>query len=121
MPKTSRCRSRGKSRNRTQRRLAWKQERLHTYRAVPPHKYCRQRPWCSSCNLRRVYQLKPCNLLHRNFDFLFFTERECEHGQEGADNSHTGHPPDVPDHRKTEQDRKKRGDESDCTALWHLN
>src|ERR1700749_80355 len=91
------------------------------YRVAPPDKYDRQRQWCSSCDLRRIYHLKPGNLLHRNFDRLLAAKREGEHRQESAGDSQTGHPPDVPDHRKAEYDREKRRDESRCTALWNLD
>ena len=53
------------------------------------------------------------NLQGRDLDLLLIAEREREEGQERADETHGGHPPDVPDQRKAGDDGEECVDEAD--------
>src|SRR3954451_19284322 len=57
------------------------------------------------------------NLLNRYFDLVRTAKREEQERYESADQAQGGHPPDVPDQRKSGDDRKERSDESDRAVL----
>src|SRR5712671_2808174 len=64
---------------------------------------------------------EPSNLLGRYLDLLLVAEGESKERHERAEQTDTGHPPDVPDQRKAGDDGKERVDETDCAVSRHLD